>query len=223
MVFSAKSKLQDFGFLPSKADTSLFLYNKFGVTIFVLIYVDDIIVISSSDHAISALLKDLNAHFAIKDLGDLHFFLGIEVKRTADSLLLTQAKYAHDLLAKVGMLDCKSAPTPLSPSEPLSLHEGTLLGPEDSSQYRSIVGALQYLTLTHPDVFFRLTRSVNTFMLPLLLIGLQLNAYFVMLKIHLSLVSPSENLLLHFLVPFQMLIGQDALRIDAPLEVLLFS
>jgi histone deacetylase 1/2 len=151
------AKLQDLGFLPSKADTSLFLYNKSGVTIFVLIYVDDIIVTSSSDHAIAALLKDLNAHFAIKDLGALHFFLGIEVQRTAHSLLLTQAKYAHDLLAKVGMLDCKSAPTPLSSSEPLSLHEGTPLGPEDSSQYRSIVGALQYLTLTRPDLSF----SVN--------------------------------------------------------------
>jgi histone deacetylase 1/2 len=52
------------------------------------------------------------------------------------------------------MLDCKPAPTPLSSSEPLSLHEGTLLGPEDSSQYRSIVGALQYLTLTRPDLSF---------------------------------------------------------------------
>ncbi|XP_071683600.1 uncharacterized protein [Lolium perenne] len=151
------AKLQDFGFIPSKADTSLFLYNKSGVTIFVLIYVDDIIVTSSSDRAISVLLQDLNAHFAIKDLGALHFFLGIEVHRTADNLLLTQAKYAHDLLAKVGMLDCKPAPTPLSPSEPLSLHEGTPLGPEDSSQYRSIVGALQYLTLTRPDLSF----SVN--------------------------------------------------------------
>jgi histone deacetylase 1/2 len=148
------AKLQDLGFLPSKADTSLFLYNKSSVTIFVLIYVDDIIVTSSSDHAIVALLKDLNAHFAIKDLGALHFFLGIEVKRTADSLLLTQAKYAHDLLAKVGMLDYKPAPTPLSPFEPLSLHEGTPLGPEDSSKYRSIVGALQYLTLTRPDLSF---------------------------------------------------------------------
>jgi histone deacetylase 1/2 len=151
------AKLQDFGFIPSKADTSLFLYNKSGVTIFVLIYVDDIIVTSSYDRAISILLQDLNAHFAIKDLDALHFFLGIEVHRTADSLLLTQAKYAHDLLAKVGMLDCKPAPTPLSPSEPLSLHEGTLLGPEDSSQYRSIIGALQYLTLTRPDLSF----SVN--------------------------------------------------------------
>jgi histone deacetylase 1/2 len=50
--------------------------------IFVLIYVDDIIVTSSSDKAILALLHDLNADFALKDLGDLHFFLGIEVKKT---------------------------------------------------------------------------------------------------------------------------------------------
>jgi histone deacetylase 1/2 len=151
------AKLHERGFLPSKANTSLFLYQKSGVTIFVLIYVDDIIVTGSSDHAISTLLKNLTAHFAIKDLGNLHYFLGIEVKRTFDGLLLTQEKYAHDLLAKVGMLDCKAAPTPLSTSELLSLHDGTLLGPDESSQYRSIVGALQYLTLTRPDLAF----SVN--------------------------------------------------------------
>jgi hypothetical protein len=151
------AKLHDLGFLPSKADTSLFLYQKSDVTIFVLIYVDDIIIASSSDQAIDILLKNLAAHFAIKDLGNLHYFLGIEVQRTFDGLLVTQEKYAHDLLAKVGMLDCKAAPTPLSPSEPLSLHDGTLLGPDDSSQYRNIVGALQYLTLTCPDLAF----SVN--------------------------------------------------------------
>jgi histone deacetylase 1/2 len=147
--------LQEFGFLP--VDTSLFLYDKSSITIFVLIYVDDIIVTSSSDDAISVLLKDLNAHFAIKDFGDLHYFFGIEVKRTHDGLILTQEKYAHDLLTRVGMLDCKSAPTLLSPSELLSLHEDTPLGHDDSTQYRSIVGALQYLTLTRPDLPF----SVN--------------------------------------------------------------
>jgi hypothetical protein len=100
------TKLQDFGFRPSQADTSLFLYDKSGIIIFVLIYVDDIIVTSSSDSAVSALLKDLNVHFAIKDLGPLHFFLGIEVKRTSDGLLLTQEKYANDLMSKVGMVGC---------------------------------------------------------------------------------------------------------------------
>jgi histone deacetylase 1/2 len=142
------SKLCELGFIPSKADTSLFLFNKSGITLFVLIYVDDIIVTGSSDYAITALLRDLNKNFAIKDLGDLHFFLGIEVKKTHNGLLLTQEKYATELLDKVGMLSCKPAPTPLSSSEQLSLTDGTPLGSEDSTQYRSIVGALQYLTLT---------------------------------------------------------------------------
>jgi histone deacetylase 1/2 len=156
-ILGSMQNFKILGFSLPRLTPLYFSITSLVLLFFVLIYVDDIIVTSSSDHAIAALLKDLNAHFAIKDLGALHFFLGIEVHRSAHSLLLTQAKYAHDLLAKVGMLDCKPAPTPLSSSEPLSLHEGTLLGPEDSSQYRSIVGALQYLTLTRPDLSF----SVN--------------------------------------------------------------
>jgi histone deacetylase 1/2 len=151
------NKLHDLGFVPSKGDTSLFLYNKSGIIIYVLIYVDDIIVTSSSDKAISALLHDLRHDFALKDLGPLHFFLGIEVKQTHDGLRLTQEKYAADILTKVGMLQCTSSPTPLSSSESLSLIQGDPLGPDDSTQYRSIVGALQYLTLTRPDISF----SVN--------------------------------------------------------------
>jgi histone deacetylase 1/2 len=150
-------KLRDLGFTPSKADTLLFLFNKPGISIFVLVYVDDIIVTSSSDYAVTALVQDLNKNFAIKDLGDLHFFLGIEVKKMPHGLLLTQEKYATDLLDKVGMHSCKSAPTPLSSSEQLSLTDGTPLGSEDNTQFRSIVGALQYLTLTCPDLSF----SVN--------------------------------------------------------------
>ena len=67
------SQLKYLGFVASKADTSLFIYNKAGVVIFVLIYVDDIIVASSSQNATNALLHDLSSEFALKDLGDLHF------------------------------------------------------------------------------------------------------------------------------------------------------
>jgi histone deacetylase 1/2 len=151
------SKLHSLGFTPSKADTSLFLFQRPGITMFLLIYVDDIIVASSSDLAITRLVKDLNDNFAIKDLGDLHYFLGIEVKRTQNGLLLTQQKYATDLLEKLGMRVCKAAPTPLSVSDPLSLMDGDPLGSDDSTNYRSIVGGLQYLTLTRPDIAF----SVN--------------------------------------------------------------
>jgi histone deacetylase 1/2 len=75
------TKLIALGFTPSKADTSLFLFDKSGVIVYMLIYVDDIIVTRSSDQAITALLQNLSSEFALKDLGDLHYFLGIEVHK----------------------------------------------------------------------------------------------------------------------------------------------
>ena len=106
----------------------------------------------------TGLLKDLSAEFALKDLGDLHFFLGIEVKNTEDGLHLSQEKYAADLVRRVGLQGCKASPTPLSSTEKLSLEEGDLLGQEDSTRYRSLVGALQYLTLTRPDISFAVNK-----------------------------------------------------------------
>jgi hypothetical protein len=74
------------GFTPSKADISLFIYNKGGITIYILVYVDDIIVTSSSPKAIEALLADLKTDFTLKDLDPLNFFLGIEVQHLSDGL-----------------------------------------------------------------------------------------------------------------------------------------
>jgi histone deacetylase 1/2 len=123
------------------------VYNKGGVTIYLLIYIDDIIVASSSTTATEALLKDLQAEFALKDLGELHYFLGIEVKKARNGILLTQQKYTSDLLQRVGMSTDK-----------LSLHDGDPLGPKDKTGYMSIVGALQYLTLTRPYMSFAVNK-----------------------------------------------------------------
>lgn len=101
------SKLMSLGFTPSKADTSLFYFNRRGHTMFVLVYVDDIIVASSSQEATKALLRDLEKEFALKELGELHYFLGIEVKRTSEGLTLTQERYAADVLKRSGMHLCK--------------------------------------------------------------------------------------------------------------------
>ena len=147
-------KLQSLGFVPSKADTSLFFYRKGNHVIFMLVYVDDIIVASSSQEAVDALLRDLEKDFAIKDLGNLHYFLGIQVQRKKGELLLTQERYASDILKRVNMQLCKPVKTPLNTTEKLSVTSGTRLGVEDSTRYRSIVGALQYLTLTRPDLSF---------------------------------------------------------------------
>ncbi|XP_071681902.1 uncharacterized mitochondrial protein AtMg00810-like [Lolium perenne] len=95
-----------------------------------------------------------------QDLGDLHYFLGIEVKQSNHGIVLTQEKYASDLLDRVGLKKCKTFPTPLSASEKLSVTRGELLGPEDSTRYRSIIGALQYLTLTRPDIAFSVNKVV---------------------------------------------------------------
>jgi hypothetical protein len=96
----------------------------------------------------------LQADFALCDLGPLHYFLGIEVSRTPDGLYLSQQKYAGDLLQRAGMTACKPAPTPLSSSSKITTHDGDPVGPDGVTKYRSIVGALQYLTLTRLDISF---------------------------------------------------------------------
>jgi histone deacetylase 1/2 len=151
------SKLRTIGFIPSKADTSLFFYRRHGITIFMLIYVDDIIITSSSKEAVTAVLADLRMDFALKDLGTLHYFLGIEVHKIANGISLSQAKYISDVLKRVGMGECKAVTTPLSTSEKLSVSEGESLNAMDATRYRSVVGALWYVTLTRPDISF----SVN--------------------------------------------------------------
>jgi histone deacetylase 1/2 len=122
-----------------------------------LIYVDDIVVASSLEEAVDTLLHDLGLDFALKDLGELHYFLGIEVKKVHDRIIMSQEKYVNDLLHHVNMQICKTVDTPLSVSDKLSLTDGEKLSGDDSTRYRSIVGALQYFTLTRPGIAF----SVN--------------------------------------------------------------
>jgi hypothetical protein len=88
----------------------------------------------------------------MKDLGPVHFFLGIQVQRTADGFFLSQEQYADDVLHRAGMTDCKPASTPVDTKAKLSSSAGQPV--TDPTFYRSIVGALQYLTLTRPDLAY---------------------------------------------------------------------
>jgi histone deacetylase 1/2 len=151
------SKLQSLGFIPSKADTSLFIFIHKQVTIYMLIYVDDIIITGSCEKAVHMLMKKLSDAFALKDLGKLSYFLGIEVTDQDDGVALTQAKYAADLLRRVNMHNCKDIATPMASSEKLSKSAGSPLSDDMAFTYRSTIGALQYLCLTRPDISF----SVN--------------------------------------------------------------
>jgi histone deacetylase 1/2 len=123
-----------------------------------LVYVDDIILISSSTLAADALIASLGKDFAVKDLGTLHYFLGLEVATHGSGLLMTQKKYSLDILRRAGMLKCKPTATPMSSTEKITAVDGTLLTSDEATEYRSIVGGLQYLTITRPDISYAVNR-----------------------------------------------------------------
>lgn len=150
------STLLQFGFQSSRCDPSLFTYIKGSHKLYILIYVDDIILTGTSTALIKEVIHKLNFEFALKELGQLDYFLGIEVKRLpSGSLLLTQSKYIKEILDRANMAEANSISSPMTSNCKLSKY-----GPDefvDVTLYRSIVGALQYATLTHPEIAF----SVN--------------------------------------------------------------
>ncbi|XP_031278031.1 uncharacterized protein LOC116136469 [Pistacia vera] len=104
---------------------------------------------------ISLVVTDLNNKFALKTVGEVQYFLGFEVKRSNSGLLLTQTKYAHDLLQKAGIQDCKPCLTPMAIGLKLAKEDDEIF--YQPTLYRSIIGGLQYLILSRPDLAF----SVN--------------------------------------------------------------
>jgi len=153
--------LLSLGFVNSTVDASLFISQKSGSTLYLLVYVDDIIVTRSSPTELSNLISTLAARFSLKDLGCLTYFLGVEVIRFATGLFLSQRKYITDLLHKSGMANTKSSSTPLSASAPLLKDSGDLL--PSPTEYHTLVGSLQYLSLTRPDIAFS-TNKLAQFM-----------------------------------------------------------
>ena len=126
-------------------------------TLIVLVYVDDIIVTGSSPILIQQLIHKLHSLFALRDLGQLSYFLGIEVTYDGGFMHLSQRKYITDLLQRTSMLDSKAAATPGTVGLSLSQFDGDLM--DDVTMYRSVVGALQYATLTRPDIAFSVNKA----------------------------------------------------------------
>ena len=150
------NKLFEMGFMGSKSDSSLFSYKSTNLIIYVLVYVDDIIVAGSDSHAIHRLINCLQLDFAIKDLGPIHFFSGIEAVPVPNGLFLTQCRYIMDLLSCTKMTYAKPISFPMSSAPVLSAFHGDSL--PDPTEYRSTVGALQYLSLTKPDISFAVNK-----------------------------------------------------------------
>lgn len=121
-----------------------------------LVYVDDLLVTGNDNSTLKSFILSLSNRFSVKDLGSLHYFLGLEVVRTPSFIFLNQHKYIYDLLERTNMLGAKEASTPMSNSAALSLHNAS--SSTDAAEYRSIVGALQYLSHTRPDICFAINK-----------------------------------------------------------------
>jgi hypothetical protein len=96
----------------SKADTSLFILSYGGALFYLLVYIDDILLTGSNSELLHKLINLLSSEFKLRDLGMVHYFLGIEVKPTSMGMLLSQQKYATDIIRRASMSSCKPVDTP---------------------------------------------------------------------------------------------------------------
>lgn len=154
------SFLLSHGFLNSHCDSSLFLSKTSSSILIVLVYVDDILVTGSDLAAISLLIHQMQGTFSMKDRGLVSYFLGISVQSHDHGYFLSQSKYAGEILAKAGMVECKSCATPIALKSVSSNTSNTDSLPfGNPSLYRSIVGALQYLTITRPELAYAVNQA----------------------------------------------------------------
>jgi hypothetical protein len=116
--------------------------------IVIVIYVDDLIITRDNDVDIFDLKKLLKQKFEMKDLGELRYFLGIEVIQSLKGIWLLQRQYALNKLSKYGMIGYKPISIPMEQNVKLSADEGDLV--EDTTIYRRIMGSLIYMTITRP-------------------------------------------------------------------------
>ncbi|CAH9114450.1 unnamed protein product [Cuscuta epithymum] len=144
------------GFRKSRADASLFIYSRGSILLYFLVYVDDIVLTGNNSQALDHFVKKLTTRFSVKDLGPLHHFLGIEVIPTCSGIFLSQQQYIRHILETCCMDGSKPASTPMAPTPPLVLSDGSPAA--DSSEYRKILGLLQYLAFTRPDISFAVNK-----------------------------------------------------------------
>jgi len=144
--------IKSFGFQQSKADYSLFTKVQGASFTAILLYVDDMIITGNDTATVGKLKRFLHNHFRIKDLGNLKYFLGIEVAYFKQGIAISQRKYTLDILKDAGMIGSRTTKIPMEQNQRLTPSEGELL--KDPSPYRRLVDHLLCLTITRPDIAF---------------------------------------------------------------------
>ncbi|KAI0507666.1 hypothetical protein KFK09_013793 [Dendrobium nobile] len=146
------SYLIQLGFQHSKSDPSLLTLRKGHTQIYLLVYVEDILITGNDESAISTFLDKLNATFSLKHLGTANHFLGIKIQQLPDKYFLSQHAYALSIIKQANLLNCNPTANPSCTKMPAAIPTDNKLG--DPSLYRKLTGALQYLTITRPDIAY---------------------------------------------------------------------
>ncbi|GJW11548.1 putative ribonuclease H-like domain-containing protein [Tanacetum coccineum] len=144
--------LLDNGFQRGKFDKALFIKRYKGDILLVQVYVDDIIFGSTKKELCIAFKKLMHEKFQMSSMGELTFFLGLQVKQKNDGIFISQDKYVEEILKKFRFTKVKTTSTPMETQKPLLKDED---GKEvDVHMYRSMIGSLMYLTSSRPDIMF---------------------------------------------------------------------
>ena len=150
------------GYKQGQADHTLFVKKSHaGKMAILIVYVDDIILSGNDMEELQKLKKYLSEEFEVKDLGNLKYFLGMEVARSRKGIVVSQRKYILDLLKETGMLGCKPIDTPMDSQKKLGIEKEST--PVDRGRYQRLVGRLIYLSHTRPDIGFAVS-AVSQFM-----------------------------------------------------------
>ncbi|GJU07931.1 putative ribonuclease H-like domain-containing protein [Tanacetum coccineum] len=144
--------LLDNGFQRGKIDKTLFIRRDKSDILLVQVYVDDIIFGSTKKSLCTKFEKMMHKKFQMSSMGELTFFLGLQVKQKEDGIFISQDKYVTEILKKFGFSDVKTASTPMETHKPLLKDaDGEDV---DEHLYRSMIGSLMYLTSSRPDIMF---------------------------------------------------------------------
>nr|GEZ15200.1 hypothetical protein [Tanacetum cinerariifolium] len=194
-----------------KIDQTVFIKKQKGDIILVQIYVDDIIFGSTNKDLCKAFEKLMKDKFQLSSMGELTFFLGLQVKQKQNGIFISQDKYVAEILRKFGLTDGKSTSTPIDTEKPL------LKDPDgedvDVHTYRSMIGSLMYLTSSRPDIMFAVCACAR-FQVTLKLSHLHaMKRIFTYLKgkLHLGLWYPKDS-------PFNLVACSDSDYAGASLD-----
>jgi hypothetical protein len=145
--------LKILGFLKSDADANLYFKVIGNQHVILILYVDDLL-LTGDEGPISCCKRELTSEFEMKDLGLIHYFLGLEVLQRQDEIFSAQGKYTVDVLKRFGMMDCKYMSTPMV-TNLTKLHDyDTGSDLVDPTLYRQLIGSLMYMIHTRPNICY---------------------------------------------------------------------